>query len=292
MPNYNFRQNGSWSQGTPNKRENGAWVPFGGGGNGDINVGSPGSLIFESPMDSQTEIDRFHQFSHTGNISVASDPEGAHGDVTSIFVGHDNVRGATVAWGPRETRDGTRAGENDPDSVYSQHWLYFPSDAQMYDPDEGTHGTKISGIAGYYDDAGNGGRPGNGYSWSARIQTDVIEESTSNSGFTMNYFPYHMDQSGSYGDKEPWSGEYQFGQWHKVTCYVQMNTPGEYDGILRGWMNDNLAYERTNYRFRSTDHPDVGVTRAEAAYIYWGGSWGSPKDQNVYFRDFTLTHGS
>lgn len=288
---WKHRKNGSWTSPTIKKRRGGEWVTVSGGGGSGINVGSPGAEIFSSPMDSQTEIDRFDEVKFSSNISPAADPEGLHGNTTQIYVGSNDTRGGTVAWCPNEVRDGTRTGENDPDSVYAQHYVYFPADTQMYDPNENSHGTKMGGIAGYYNDAGNGGTKGDGYSWSARCQTDVIEENTSNSGFTMNYFPYHMDQPGTYGDKEPWSGTYQFGQWHKFTYFVQMNTPGEYDGILRGWANDQLQYERTNFRFRSTDHPNVGVTRTYAGYIYWGGSWGSPKNQNVYFRDHTLTHG-
>lgn len=279
---------GDWRTIAGLSRMGGSWVGSAASG---INVGSPGSVIFESPMDSQTELDRYDDTDFSSNTSIAADPEGQHGDVTSIFVASGDTRGADVAWAPREERDGSRTGENDPDSVYAQHWIYFPSDHQMYQDGESSHGTKMGGIAGYYNSAGNGGEPGDGYSWSARTQTDVITEDSSNSGFTMNYFPYHMDQSGSYGDKEPWDGEYQFGQWYKVTYYVQMNTPGEYDGILRGWMDDNRVYNRENYRFRDQDHPDVGVTRSYGGYIYYGGSWGSPQDQYIYFRDHTLTHG-
>lgn len=287
---WNYRGNGQWNPATIRARKNGQWVAIR-GGSGDM---PGGEVIFSSPMDSQSEIDCFDLHTHTSNISVASDPSGTNRDVASIYVPEDNVRGGTIAWAPREDRDANRTGEDDPDSVYSRYYVYFPEDTQMYDSSESNHGTKLPGLAGFYDENGNGGREGNGYSWSARLQTDVVQESSSNSAFEMNYNAYHMDQhrSDGYGDMLSWDGTYDFGQWHEVTLFVQMNTPGEYDGILRAWMNGDQVYERENFRFRSEDNPDVGVTRAYAAYIYWGGSWGSPASQNVYFKDFTLTHGT
>lgn len=252
-----------------------------------------GETIFASPMDSQAAVDRFPNTSHEGNISVVPDPAGTGRDVVAIQVPEDETRGGTLAWAPNERRDGSRSGANDPDSAFLRYYVYFPEETAMYDPSESTHGTKLPGLAGFYDEAGNGGEAGNGRSWSARLQTDVAQETTSNSAFTLNYYIYHMDQerSDGYGDLEPWHGEYSFGRWHEVTCYARMNTPGEYDGVLRGRVNGNPVFEETDYRFRSTDYPQSGITRAYAAYVYWGGSWGSPQDQNVYFRDFTVTRG-
>ena len=283
--NFNFRRDGTWQTPTVKRRRGGQWVAASSGDMPD------GEVIFASPMDSQSEIDSFSNHSHTSNISVASDPLGTNRDVASIYVGEGNVRGGTVSWAPNENRIPENTGEDDPDCVYSRYYVCFPEDTVMYNPDKSVHGTKLPGLAGFYDDTGYGGNEGHGRSWSARLQTDVAQESTSNSAFEMKYYAYHMDQyrSDGYGDELRWDGTYDFGKWHEVTLYVKMNTPGEYDGILRGWMNGDLAYEREDFRFRSTDNPNIGVTRAYAAYIYWGGSWGSPVSQNVYFRDFTLT---
>lgn len=290
---WKHRSDGEWQSPTIKRRSGEQWATVGTGGGIDVGGGA-GEVIFASPMDSQEEVDRFPNTSHTSNISVASDPSGDDRDVVSIHVPEDDTRGGTLAYAPDETRDGSRTGENDPDSVFTRYYVYFPSDTQMYDPDESNHGTKLPGVAGFYTDAGYGGREGDGHSWSARLQTDVAQESTDNSAFEMNYYVYHMDQerSDGYGDLLSWDGEYSFGQWHEVTLYAEMNTPGEYDGILRAWMNRDKVYERENFRFRSEDHPHAGVTRAYAAYIYWGGTWGSPASQDVYFKDFTFAHGN
>lgn len=267
-------------------------VPTGPTGSG--RWGETGEAIFSSPMGSRAEVSRFPIASQDDNIDVVSDPTGDNRDVVSIHVPEGDTRGGTLAYAPNETRDGSRSGENDPDSVFARYYVYFPSDTEMYDPDNSNHGTKLPGVAGFYTEAGDGGTEGDGHSWSARLQTDVVQESTDNSAFEMNYYVYHMDQerSDGYGDMLSWDGEYDFGQWHEVTLYTQLNTPGDNDGILRGWMNENQVFEREDFRFRSEDHPYAGITRAYAAYIYWGGSWGPPDSQNVYFKDFTLSHGN
>lgn len=76
-----------------------------------------------------------------------------------------------------------------------------------------------------------------------------------------------------------------------ITLYVSINTPGENDGTLRAWMNGTQVYERTDFQFCDADHPHAGITRAYGGYIYWGGDWGSPASQNVYFKDMTFAHG-
>lgn len=255
----------------------------------------PGDITVSSPLNTLDEINRFPTTSHTDNIDIAPDPTGADRNVVRIHVPKNDTRGATLAYAPHETRDGSRSGETDPDSAYLRYYVYFPQNTQMYDPAEKSHGTKLPGLAGYYTQAGNGGRNADGHSWSVRTQTKVANEHQNNSAFTMNAYVYHLDQTrdDGYGDMLSWDGEYDYGQWHEVTLYVAMNTPGQNDGIIRAWMNgDNLVYERTDFRFRSKAHNHAGITRAYAAYIYWGGSWGAPQTQDVYFRDFAYAHGT
>lgn len=252
--------------------------------------GSSGEVIFSSPMDSLAEIDRFppNGISNSDNISVASDPAGTGRDVVSVSVPEDEFRGASLAYAPNEVRDGSRPGENDPDSAYVRYYVYFPADTQMTDSSGSSQGTKMGGLAGYYTDAANGGTPADGHSWSARLQT----EGEGDGLFSLYYYVYHMDDDSGFGDIEFFDGEYEFGRWHEITLYASMNTPGENNGILRAWMNGNQVYEREDWRFRSENHPHAGITRAYGAYIYWGGDWGSPQDQSVYFKDLTFTHGN
>lgn len=256
-----------------------------GPGTSPVGAGS-GEVIFSSPMNGQSEVERFPYTSHSDNISVVPDPAGTGRNVVSISVPEDEFRGADLAYAPEggELRDGSRTGVNDPDAAYLRYHVYFPEDTKMTDSDGSSEGTKMGGLAGFYTEAGNGGDTGDGHSWSARLQTEGKGDGT----FTLYYYVYHMDQEG-WGEIEFFDGKYAFGRWHEITLFAQMNDPGKSNGVLRAWMNgNNLVYERDDWRFRSKEHPNAGITRAYGAYVYWGGDWGSPASQNVYFKDMTF----
>lgn len=282
---FNYRKGGQWNRPTIKRRKGGQWVATSAAA-GDM----PGSLLFQSPLDSQTEIDRFHIISNSSRISPAADPSGDSRDVTSIYCPEDNVVSAQVLWAPNENLDSGSTGENDPDSVYSRYHFYFPSDGMLYDPTKTSHGAKLPGVAGLYDSGvAKGGTQADGRTWSARMYMRPTVESTSNTQFDLYYYVYHPDLTGDYGKLYKCDGAYDFGKWHQITTYIKMNTPGQNDAILRGWVNGTQVYNNETFRFRDENNPDVGVTRAYAAYTYWGGSWGTPQNQYIYFKDFKLT---
>ena len=41
--------------------------------------------------------------------------------------------------------------------------------------------------------------------------------------------------------------------------YVRMNTPGQADGIVRGWVDGQLSYEKTNMIWRIPGHDNLHV---------------------------------
>lgn len=78
------------------------------------------------------------------------------------------------------------------------------------------------------------------------------------------------------------------GQWHTVTHYIRMNTPGKKDGILQAWV-DNIPYlSLSDVRLR--DDASYGVDTALIT-TYFGGhdpSWATTKDETLYFDDIKL----
>lgn len=272
------------------RRDTGGGDGGGGGGDGGGVEDDPimeGDLLFESQMDSQTEIDRFHIYTGTSHHSIEPDPSGDTRDVFAIWCPQDDVVSSSVVWGPNESQDGTKTGENDPDAVYARYKFYYPDNVDMYD--SAGDGTKIPGVSGIYEDgAVEGGNAADGRSWSARMWADATTEDINASHYHLYYYVYDVANS-STGALYQWDGEYPVGEWITITEYVQMNTPGVSDGILRGWVDGNQVYEKTDWQFRSTDWPDSGVTRAYAGYIYWGGTHGTPSDRYMYFKDFSVT---
>lgn len=62
------------------------------------------------------------------------------------------------------------------------------------------------------------------------------------------------------------------GRWYLVEIYVKMNTPGKADGVVRGWMDGVLSYEKTNMIWRLVGHDNLHV-RTVWLNIHAGGEF-------------------
>lgn len=172
-------------------------------------------------------------------------------------------------------------GFSEPEELYVRYYLKFDSSFQMNDDG------KLPGPAGTYDSAGWGGRTSDGTNgWSAR--GGMSEE---DGGVRLAYYCYHADM-GSWGDWFRWDengvGPLQRDRWYRIDQQVKMNTPGAYDGILRGWVDGTLAMERTDLRFRDSGHDDIKV-ESFWVNVYHGGGNTTPTDTAVYLDELTLS---
>ena len=166
----------------------------------------------------------------------------------------------------------------EPEEVYFRYYIRFADD---WDPERGG---KLPGFGGTYDRAGWGGRPVDGTDgWSAR----GLFEGQKDGKTPIGYYCYHVDMRGKYGSNWIWDRE-QLGflennRWYCIEQYVKMNTPGENDGILRGWVDGKLAFERTDLRFR-----DVETLRVESVWInlYLGGTWSATSEHHLYIDEW------
>ncbi len=70
-------------------------------------------------------------------------------------------------------------------------------------------------------------------------------------------------------------------QWYRVEMRVKMNTPGQADGIIQGWVDGVLSYEKTNMIFRIPGHDNLH-NRTVWLDVYKGGIDGNYSDQQVY----------
>ena len=82
------------------------------------------------------------------------------------------------------------------------------------------------------------------------------------------------------------------GQWNHIELYNKLNTPGESDGVMRAWLNGELALDITdNEDYRQADEGDIGLN---CIYLstFFGGSdetYQPTKDQYAYFDDFKIS---
>ncbi|QSW99420.2 hypothetical protein [Haloterrigena alkaliphila] len=127
--------------------------------------------------------------------------------------------------------DGIRLGTNDTVRIF---WLPL------------TNGAGSSG--GGATDGTNG--------WSNAIGFAHRNDSPAPNGYNFFSYSYHMDRDGS-GDFEMTSTPIWMDQWNEIEGYVRCNTfsngQANRDGVMRYWINGELAYERTNFRMTTTE---------------------------------------
>jgi hypothetical protein len=105
---------------------------------------------------------------------------------------------------------------------------------------------------------------------------------------------YHPDQKGDFGDVFPFKENgvetrVKPGTWYRLKMFVQMNTPGKHDGVVKAWMDGKLVFEKSNFRFRETE-----TLKADQIcfHTFYGGadaSWAPQADHSILFSDFQVT---
>ncbi len=175
----------------------------------------------------------------------------------------------------------------EPQEVFFRYYLRFGDDWRQT-----VDGGKMPGISGTYGRAGWGGRKVNGKDgWSARgsFRLTIPEGNPLAGKQPLGWYCYHADMEGNYGSGWVWSNGYRGfldnNRWYCIEQQVKLNSPGKdggqgaRDGILRAWVDGQLAFEKTDLRFR-----DVDSLKIEQIWmnVYHGGTAPSPRDQHLY----------
>jgi hypothetical protein len=174
---------------------------------------------------------------------------------------------------------------SEPEQIYFRYYLKFDADWK-----QATSDGKLPGISGTYGRAGWGGRPVSGSEgWSARglFKTRHGGDSTA-----IGFYCYHADMRGKYGEHWQFTPRLAHGRWYCVEEYCKLNTPGAggergaKDGVVRGWIDGQLAFEKTDIRFR-----DVDTLKIEEVWVnvYHGGATAVPKeDIHLYIDNLVI----
>jgi hypothetical protein len=67
---------------------------------------------------------------------------------------------------------------------------------------------------------------------------------------------------------------------------VKLNTPGQPDGVLRGWVDGRLAFEKTDVRFRAVDRLKI---EAVGINVHLGGTWAAEQDHHLYLDEIVIS---
>ncbi|WP_299432950.1 polysaccharide lyase [uncultured Aquimarina sp.] len=176
------------------------------------------------------------------------------------------------------------AGEYD--ELYISYWIYFPEDFEF------RAGGKLPGLA-YQTSEKN---------MSLRLmwRYDGLVEFYVHYNTEPTWDGWHASINWSLTDPyeepngEPQADQVKFkkGQWNHVEMYNKLNTPGQNDGIMRGWLNGDLAINITD----NGDYRQVGEEDIQLNIIYlstfFGGSdetFQPTKDLEAYFDDFIVS---
>jgi hypothetical protein len=76
-------------------------------------------------------------------------------------------------------------------------------------------------------------------------------------------------------------------RWYSLEHFIKMNTPGKADGVVRGWVDGVLAYQKTNIVFRIPGHNNLHV-RTAWLNVYKGGVYGNCMDSTIWLDQMAL----
>lgn len=143
-------------------------------------------------------------------------------------------------------------------------------------------GGKFPGITG--GAANSGGRKPNGKDgWSVRMMWD-------HDGRLVQYV-YHPDQPDRWGDVHYFdlTPPIERGEWHTVQTFVQLNTPGQRDGVIESWLDGKKVFSKNNFRFRDIEGLEIDNFQFVSFFGGHGPDWAPVKDEISYIDDVRIS---
>ncbi|WP_152418919.1 polysaccharide lyase [Natronorubrum sulfidifaciens] len=160
-----------------------------------------------------------------------------------------------------------------PDELHQRYWVYFGENA--YPSDD----CKAPGFSGDPNRNLSGTTEPNGYNgWSARGSYHATS-----GGVEPGYYVYHADQSSWWGTYDRWGVTLQRGRWYQIDQYIDLNTPGRNDGVLKGWVDGEEVYSRSNWRWRETSDLPVHAFWHD---FYHGGNGTASNTYHIYTDEY------
>lgn len=147
---------------------------------------------------------------------------------------------------------------------------------------------KAPGFDGTYNLEGWGGKPNKDGTkgWSARGANAADSRS---GGIRIGFYSYEVQTGNSiYGRTMNFDQEIKLDQWYCVEQYIKLNTPGRKDGILRGWINGKLVFDKTDCLWRNTDKLKINSYWLD---YYRGGKEPANHDHHIYIDNLAIATG-
>lgn len=166
-----------------------------------------------------------------------------------------------------------RAVGYQPDELHQRFWVYFGGNANPQDD------CKAPGFSGDPNRNLSGTTEPNGYNgWSARGSYHATS-----GGIEPGFYVYHADQPDWWGTYEGWGVTLNRSQWYQIDQYIDLNTPGQNDGVLKAWVDGEEVYSRSNWRWRDTRDLSVHAFWHD---FYHGGNGTANNTYHIYTDEY------
>ncbi|MDH5294706.1 MAG: S-layer homology domain-containing protein, partial [Acidimicrobiia bacterium] len=134
--------------------------------------------------------------------------------------------------------------------------------------------------------------------WSARMlfsrdyktDTGLYQDGPSDETL-IGFYTYHLDGPSDRGEIITWDDDVALldhGQWYCVEGRIDLNTPGMNDGILEGWVDGELAYSRSDFKWRRASESFLDVEMFWLDFYYGKEGEGSTKSMEIRFDSLAL----
>jgi len=182
-----------------------------------------------------------------------------------------------------------------PEEVFWRYWIRFPEGFAIEPPYRG----KLPGPANTYGNNCYGGRVSTESApcWSARMMFTRdyrADDGTYQDGpadqTLLGFYTYHVDGPGHRGEILPWDDDVALldhGRWYCVEGRIDLNTPGENDGVLEGWVDGEVAFARSDFSWRRSAEAFLDVDDFWFN-VYYGGAGTSPVSNEIHFDSFAF----
>jgi len=174
-------------------------------------------------------------------------------------------------------------GGKEPEEAYFRYHLWLDGSWDPY-----IDGGKMPGFAGTYGQAGWGGRAVDGNNgWSARGA--FMRADPGDAGRGIGSYVYTAAPNERSGAIWGWNlgptGWLPKGRWVAVEQHLRLNTPGRPDGVLRAWIDGQLAFEKRDIHWR-----DSATLKIETLWmnVYHGGSATPDRELVLYIDNLVI----
>lgn len=213
--------------------------------------------------------------SKTNLNTIVSSPAVSNNAVEVLIPAGEH--GGSSMWADLSAWDGSL-----PEEAWSRHYVRFGPD--FYVEQAG----KLPGFAHLTGDGTGGGNLADGTNgWSARGGFNTPE---SGGDLRLGTYLYHAKMDGPYGDMFLWDGDGELvtQQWYRIDQYCRMNTPGESNGVYRGWVDGNLSFDKRDIKYRDKGYDNLRIGHFWL-HLYYGGSPTPDHDVRIYLDELEVS---